>query len=713
MASSGAKEHMDDEAVVTVATGTAGTDSNQGAPPDAAALGATPEVATQNSASYADWDANEIAAAIVQAELDGDVHSVSELSSLLKARRAEDSSLGQDSADAGPLMEECVEVPEEAVGFVIGHGGASIHKLSADSGARLTITRPEAGERLAHRICTIRGTVSEVAKAKQLVQGAVAASKAVAACGPKGRGKGKVGKRGGKEHDLVGDGAGGRAGFAGGICKWYAAGFCRNPEITAGCCRNGLHDSEAAQRAEADWLGQGTHDGSTRSVDPTHGRPLLLLLDLEGGGNRDGRDGEDEIIEIPVLSMCPVSGRELGRFHRFVRPGYWDREAALMHQRFAPACFNTTSSAVSFPEAVSAMCSWICSLLKIPAPDALTPAQFLFVTCGDWDVKTALPRQCSKPMPGTVSPALQQLLFSRWCNLKVVFRKHYRLPPEEAPTGMRGMLRRLRMPLVGQHHLGMDDVSNLAKVLYRVIAEGCRLGPTGHAGPSPAHGHPCGRGKGMGIGKGKGKGKGKGHTKSKPSSATSLPWAPAVHSSTSTTTPVVQAVPSMDAGSVATAATESSPTAGSLDDFLHGAPLPGGAWHLGAVYGSGDEDEGDEDERGDTGGGDEDSTGDNTRTKGRHLPLPEPQAPSAEDRKRPLGPAGFLAGVLQSSPPRSKGADSAQLGPAKKLKVSTLLAGLPEPTTRRSVNPLKAPTEASTISALLERLPAPKAGAAD
>ncbi len=25
--------------------------------------------------------------------------------------------------------------------------------------------------------------------------------------------------------------------------------------------------------------------------------PVLMLLDLEGGGNRDGRDGEDEIIE--------------------------------------------------------------------------------------------------------------------------------------------------------------------------------------------------------------------------------------------------------------------------------------------------------------------------------------------------------------------------------------------------------------------------------
>ncbi|CAE7825554.1 unnamed protein product, partial [Symbiodinium necroappetens] len=240
--------------------------------------------------------------------------------------------------------------------------------------------------------------------------------------------------------------------------------------------------------------------------------PILLVLDLEGGGNQDGRDGEDEIIEVPVLSMCPATGTELGRFHRFARPGFWVREAASMRQRFHVNCFNDGANSIPFPEVVEAMQQWLRDLLGLAPEEELRKESFLFVTCGNWDVKTAIPRQCNKPFPGAVDFALQQLLFSRWTNIKEVFRDHFNLSDADAPTGMRGMLKRLRMPLAGQHHLGMDDVSNIAKILQRLIRDGCSIKATGQASlkvTGPMKGGFKGYG-GFGKGKEKGKDKGKG-----------------------------------------------------------------------------------------------------------------------------------------------------------------------------------------------------------
>merc|ERR1711933_230512 len=152
-----------------------------------------------------------------------------------------------------------------------------------------------------------------------------------------------------------------------------------------------------------------------------------------------------------------------------------------MRRRFAASCFNDESPAVAFPDAVAQMRKWIRTLLQLSPAEMLVSDRFLFVTCGNWDVMTAIPRQCSKPVPGTVDVGTQQLLFSRWCNLKEAFREHYKLPIAVAPTGMRGMLNRLRITLAGQHHLAMDDVSNLAKILRILIGEGCKIGSTGQA----------------------------------------------------------------------------------------------------------------------------------------------------------------------------------------------------------------------------------------
>uniref|UniRef100_A0A0E0E1N5 Exonuclease domain-containing protein n=1 Tax=Oryza meridionalis TaxID=40149 RepID=A0A0E0E1N5_9ORYZ len=52
-----------------------------------------------------------------------------------------------------------------------------------------------------------------------------------------------------------------------------------------------------------------------------------------------------------------------------------------------------------------------------------------FITCGNWDLKTKA-------------------------------------------TGMMTMMRELQMPIVGSHHLGIDDAKNIARVVQRMLADG-------------------------------------------------------------------------------------------------------------------------------------------------------------------------------------------------------------------------------------------------
>ena len=47
------------------------------------------------------------------------------------------------------------------------------------------------------------------------------------------------------------------------------------------------------------------------------------------------RQRSAQVIEMPVLAMCRSSGRELARFHRFIRPGYWDAFPEDMHRQSA------------------------------------------------------------------------------------------------------------------------------------------------------------------------------------------------------------------------------------------------------------------------------------------------------------------------------------------------------------------------------------------
>ena len=89
--------------------------------------------------------------------------------------------------------------------------------------------------------------------------------------------------------------------------------------------------------------------------------------------------------------------------------------------------------------------------------------QFIFVTCGDWDLYTMLPSQCGHfQLP-------RADYFNHWINIKKSFHK---ATGRFCNGGMMGMLKELNIPHTGRHHSGIDDCTNIAEVLKVLIQRG-------------------------------------------------------------------------------------------------------------------------------------------------------------------------------------------------------------------------------------------------
>uniref|UniRef100_A0A7N0UBC9 Exonuclease domain-containing protein n=1 Tax=Kalanchoe fedtschenkoi TaxID=63787 RepID=A0A7N0UBC9_KALFE len=183
----------------------------------------------------------------------------------------------------------------------------------------------------------------------------------------------------------------------------------------------------------------------------------FLVLDLEG---------KVEILEFPVLMLCARSLRVVDFFHRFVRPTEMSEQRIAEYIEGKYGKFGVDrvwhDTAIPFYEVIEQFEEWLAGhrLWSKASTPGLNRAAF--VTCGNWDLKTKVPQQCK------VAKMELPCYFMEWINLKDVYLNFYK----RSATGMVPMLRQLRIPQLGSHHLGIDDTKNIAKVLQRMIADG-------------------------------------------------------------------------------------------------------------------------------------------------------------------------------------------------------------------------------------------------
>jgi ERI1 exoribonuclease 3 len=191
------------------------------------------------------------------------------------------------------------------------------------------------------------------------------------------------------------------------------------------------------------------------------------VLDLEG---------KVEILELPVLLLNGQTGVVIDTFHHYVRPTKMPESEIndYIAGKYGRICKDTAEAwhktALCWPEVITKLEQW---LLKhnLQFDKNLLGHSFAFITCGNWDIKTQIPKQysiCDMVLPDH---------FNRWINVKQVYNDHYK--PKNAVTGMRGLLNRLKLNLDGVHHFGLDDSNNIAKIVETMMEQGIVFDITG------------------------------------------------------------------------------------------------------------------------------------------------------------------------------------------------------------------------------------------
>jgi 3'-5' exoribonuclease 1 len=169
-----------------------------------------------------------------------------------------------------------------------------------------------------------------------------------------------------------------------------------------------------------------------------------IALDFEATCDEPANPDPQEIIEFPAVVVGSEDGGTTAEFHAFVRP--------VAYPRLTRFCVGLTgirqeqvARSDTFPEVLAQFEEWLEG-----------QGDFQFVTCGDWDLGSMLPRQCAQhrlPVPAWARS---------WANLKRIFAQHF--PHASRRTGLRAMSAFLGVPLVGRLHSGIDDARNIARV---------------------------------------------------------------------------------------------------------------------------------------------------------------------------------------------------------------------------------------------------------
>jgi inhibitor of KinA sporulation pathway (predicted exonuclease) len=178
----------------------------------------------------------------------------------------------------------------------------------------------------------------------------------------------------------------------------------------------------------------------------------LAVLDFEATcWERPPLDKEHEIIEFPTVIVDVRTCQVIDKFEQFVRPTFKPKVSEFCH-KLTTITQAQVDGGVTIKEALVAHQKF---MAKYP--------NSIFVTCGDWDLKTMLLRDTARNRIKTPS------IYSRWINIKHVFLAAY--PGKKAP-GMLGMLEVCGLKLKGTHHRGIDDCQNIAQIAIHLLKFG-------------------------------------------------------------------------------------------------------------------------------------------------------------------------------------------------------------------------------------------------
>lgn len=190
-----------------------------------------------------------------------------------------------------------------------------------------------------------------------------------------------------------------------------------------------------------------------------------LVLDFEAtcAENDPTQKQWSEIIEFPAVLIDARTHKTIAEFRSMVRPTQRPKLTELC-TRLTSITQEQVDEAPMLEEVLKRFNAWLPAAIGTGDTSRILP-----ITCGEPDLSSMLPRECERKGLA-VPPALR-----RYCNVKKPFSG---LLAAKA-GGMVDMLRRLKLPLEGRHHLGIDDARNIARIVLRLATLGADIDVTG------------------------------------------------------------------------------------------------------------------------------------------------------------------------------------------------------------------------------------------
>ncbi|KAF0299241.1 ERI1 exoribonuclease 3 [Amphibalanus amphitrite] len=195
---------------------------------------------------------------------------------------------------------------------------------------------------------------------------------------------------------------------------------------------------------------------------------FFLVLDFEATCQPSPRIDPQEVIEFPCLKVNAATFKIESEFHRYVRPVHHPTLTSFCTE-LTGITQETVDESETFPAVLAAFDQWHAA--HVPAG-----ARALFVTYGDWDLKTMLPSQCR--LSGAAVPAYM----NAWCNTKHLVAD----VTGSYPRAMDKLMQELNLPLLGRHHSGIDDCRNIARIVELMCRRGGVVKETGSSADGDA-----------------------------------------------------------------------------------------------------------------------------------------------------------------------------------------------------------------------------------
>ncbi|KAG7495794.1 3-5 exoribonuclease 1 [Solea senegalensis] len=187
----------------------------------------------------------------------------------------------------------------------------------------------------------------------------------------------------------------------------------------------------------------------------------ICVVDFEATCEEDNpADFLHEIIEFPMVLVNTHTQEIVDSFQEYVKPE--------LNPQLSDFCVKLTGitqkmvdDADLFPEVLRRAAAWL------QERELGTKYKYAILTDGSWDMSKFLNIQCR------VSHIRYPQFAKKWINIRKSYGNFYKVPRTQ--TKLSTMLEKLGLKYEGRPHSGLDDSRNIARIVLRMLQDGCQL----------------------------------------------------------------------------------------------------------------------------------------------------------------------------------------------------------------------------------------------